>query len=194
MTNENSPQSSTVDTEKIDPLIKKYIYTAMGIGLIPIPAVDLIGLAALQFELIRSLSRKYNVPFKESQAKTIIGALMGGTAVVAGSAILSSLAKFIPLVGATTGALSTSITGGAVTYATGRLVIRHYEKGGTLNDFNTEEAKDAFNEVVADGKQIAKKIAAEAKDKTQALKKAAEQRIKKPVAQKAAESETPNVN
>ena len=175
MTKEQTDQKTAPDAELVEAILRKHIYGAMGVGLVPIPIVDFVGFSAIQLDLIRALSKEYNVPFKATEAKEIICALIGGGAGVAGSTLLASLVKFIPLIGTTTGALSATLVGGAVTYATGRLIIRHYDKGGSLNDFNTDEAKEAFDEVVAEGKVVAAKIAAETKSKAKAVKKATEQ-------------------
>lgn len=175
MTKEQTDQKTAPDAEQVEAILRKHIYGAMGVGLVPFPIVDFVGFSAIQFDLIRALSKEYNVPFKATEAKEIICALIGGGAGVAGTTLLASLVKFIPIIGTTTGALSATLVGGAVTYATGRLIIRHYDKGGSLNDFNTDEAKEAFDEVVAEGKVVAAKIAAETKSKAKAVKKATEQ-------------------
>ena len=175
MTEEQTDQKTAPDAEQVEAILRNHIYGAMGVGLVPIPIVDFVGFSAIQLDLIRALSKEYNVPFKATEAKEIICALIGGGAGVAGSTLLASLVKFIPLIGTTTGALSATIIGGAVTYATGRLIIRHYDKGGSLDNFNTDGATEAFDEVVAEGKVIAAKIAAETKSKAKAVKKATEQ-------------------
>ncbi|MBN2686033.1 MAG: DUF697 domain-containing protein [Pontiellaceae bacterium] len=175
MTEEQTTQKTAPDAEQVEAILRKHIYGAMGVGLVPIPLVDFIGFSAIELNLIRALSKEYNVPFKVTEAKEIICALIGGGAGVAGTTLLASLVKFIPFIGTTTGTLSATIIGGAVTYATGRLIIRHYDKGGSLDDFNTDEAKEAFGEVVAEGKVVAAKIAAETKNKAKAVKKATEQ-------------------
>ncbi|MBN2702989.1 MAG: DUF697 domain-containing protein [Pontiellaceae bacterium] len=175
MTEEQTDQKTAPDAESVEAILRKHIYGAMGVGLVPIPIVDFVGFSAIQFDLIRALSKEYNVPFKATEAKEIICALIGGSAGVAGTTLLASLVKFIPLTGYITGAVSSTLVGGAVTYATGRLIIRHYDKGGSLDDFNTDEAKEAFDEVVAEGKVVAAKIAAETKSKAKAVKKATEQ-------------------
>lgn len=183
MTEEKTCQKPTPDVEHIESILRKHIYTAMGIGLVPLPVVDFLGFSAVQLDLIRVLSKEYGVPFKATQAKEIICALIGGGAGIAGSTLLASIMKFVPVIGYTTGALSSTIIGGAVTYATGRLIIRHYDKGGSLDNFNTDEAKEAFEEVVSEGKEIASKIAAETKAKAKTVKNAATQYRKKKTGQ-----------
>lgn len=175
MTKEQTDQKTAPDAEQVESILRNHIYGAMGVGLVPIPIVDFVGFSAIQLDLIRALSKEYNVPFKATEAKEIICALISGGAGVAGTTLLASLVKFIPIIGTTTGALSATIIGGAVTYATGRLIIRHYDKGGSLDNFNTDGAKEAFDEVVAEGKVIAAKIAAETKSKAKAVKKATDQ-------------------
>lgn len=168
MSEETETQTVKVEPAQVDATLRKHIYAAVGAGLVPIPVVDFVGLFIIQLNLIRSLSSQYNVPFTETRAKGIVGALIGSGAGLVASPIFASLIKFVPVIGFTTGAVSSSIVGGAVTYATGRLIIRHFEKGGSLDDFNTEEAKKAFKEVVEEGKEVASKIVTETKKKASA--------------------------
>ena len=156
--------------EVVDAIIRKRVYGAIGIGFVPVPLVDFLGLTALQLELIHALSKAYGVEFKKERVKSIISSLCGGILTTASVPLAASLLKSIPVVGFTAGAASISIMGGATTYALGWVFDRHFRKGGNLIDFNAEEAKTYFKDKVEEGKtfigKIKKKVKKEAAETT----------------------------
>ena len=160
-------------TEEIaDAIIRKRVYGAIGIGFIPVPLVDFLGLTALQIEMIHALAKAHGVEFKKERVKSIISSLCGGLLTTASVPLAASLLKSIPVIGFTAGAATISIMGGASTYALGWVFDRHFRKGGNLIDFNTEEAKTYFKEKVEEGKtfvgKIKNKMKKEAKNETAA--------------------------
>ena len=156
--------------EVVDAIIRKRVYGAIGIGFVPVPLVDFLGLTALQLELIHALSKAYGVEFKKERVKSIISSLCGGILTTASVPLAASLLKSIPVIGFTAGAASISIMGGATTYALGWVFDRHFRKGGNLIDFNAEEAKTYFKDKVEEGKtfigKIKKKVKKEAAETT----------------------------
>ncbi len=151
-------ECSCPSEEVVDAIIRKRVYGAIGIGFIPVPLVDFLGLTALQLELIHALTKAYGVEFKKERVKSIISSLCGGILTTASVPLAASLLKSIPVVGFTAGAASISIMGGASTYALGWVFDRHFRKGGNLIDFNTEEAKTYFKDKVEEGKTFIGKI------------------------------------
>jgi uncharacterized protein (DUF697 family) len=147
-----------VKTEEIDAVIRNRVYAALALGLAPIPVVDLVGLTAIQIDLVRVLAKKYNVPFKKNAAKTIITALVGSVLPVGAAPLFASMMKLVPFVGLTTGAVSMSILGGASTYAIGKVFNRHFASGGTLLDVDTAKVKDSFQEQYEKGKSYASSL------------------------------------
>lgn len=133
-------------------LIRHHVYAAVGSGLIPLPFVDLIGVMGTQLNMLRKLSEVYEVPFKKDLAKSGIGALLGSISSVALAGPLGSGLKMIPLIGSTAGALSMSISGGAATYAIGKVFLQHFASGGTFLDFNPASVREYFAEQFKDGK------------------------------------------
>ena len=160
-------------TEEIaDAIIRKRVYGAIGIGFVPVPLVDFLGLTALQIELIHALAKAHGVEFKKERVKSIISSLCGSLLTTASVPLAASLFKSIPVIGITAGAATISIMGGASTYALGWVFDRHFRKGGNLIDFNAEEAKTYFKEKVEEGKtfvgKIKNKIKKETKDEAAA--------------------------
>ena len=152
--------------EVVDAIIRKRVYGAIGIGFVPVPLVDFLGLTALQIELIHALSKAHGVEFKKERVKSIISSLCGGLLTTASVPLAASLLKSIPVIGFTAGAATISIMGGASTYALGWVFDRHFRKGGNLIDFNAEEAKTYFKEKVEEGKTLVGKIKNKMKKET----------------------------
>ena len=144
--------------EVVDAIIRKRVYGAIGIGFVPVPLVDFLGLTALQLELIHALSKAYGVEFKKERVKSIISSLCGGLLTTASVPLAASLFKSIPVIGITAGAATISIMGGSTTYALGWVFDRHFRKGGCLIDFDAEEAKTYFKEKVEEGKNFVGKL------------------------------------
>ena len=154
-------------TEEIaDAIIRKRVYGAIGIGFIPVPLVDFLGLTALQIEMIHALAKAHGVEFKKERVKSIISSLCGGLLTTASVPLAASLLKSLPIIGLTAGAATISIMGGASTYALGWVFDRHFRKGGNLIDFNAEEAKTYFKEKVEEGKTFVGKIKNKMKKET----------------------------
>ncbi len=141
-----------VPAETIDGIIRKRIYAALALGLAPIPVVDLVGLTAIQLDLVRAIAKEYDVPFKKNAAKSVITALIGSVVPVGAAPLFASLVKVVPYIGLTTGAVSMSILGGASTYAVGKVFAKHFASGGTLLDMDTDKLKDGFKEQYEKGK------------------------------------------
>lgn len=138
----------------IDAIIRKRVYAAIGIGFIPVPLVDFAGLTAVQLEMIHALSKAHGVEFKKERVKSIISSLCGGALTTASVPLAASLLKSIPLIGFTAGAATISIMGGTSTYALGWVFDRHFRNGGTLKNFDTQEAKDYFKAKMEEGKNL----------------------------------------
>lgn len=152
--------------EVVDAIIRKRVYGAIGIGFVPVPLVDFLGLTALQIEMIHTLAKAHGVEFKKERVKSIISSLCGSLLTTASVPLAASLLKSIPVIGITAGAAAISIMGGSTTYALGWVFDRHFRKGGNLIDFNAEEAKTYFKEKVEEGKTFVGKIKNKMKKET----------------------------
>ncbi|MCB0566500.1 MAG: DUF697 domain-containing protein [Phaeodactylibacter sp.] len=126
--------------------VRNTLFSA-GAGLIPFPAVDAAILLGIQLNMIRSISRLYNVEFKENLVKSLIGALIGsvGTA---------GVMKVIPGLGTVLGGLTTSATAAAATYATGKVFTQHFDQGGTLLDFDPVKSREFFEKEFEAGRMF----------------------------------------
>ena len=150
--------ASIVETDKLEEskrIIKNRVIASAGLGLIPMPLVDVVGLTSIQLEMVSKLAKLYDVPFRRDVGKSIIASLVGGVLPVSMVPGTFSLLKAVPLIGWTTGAVTMSVLGGATTYAVGRVFVQHFEAGGNLLNFDPVAMKAYFAEQFAEGKKVA---------------------------------------
>lgn len=142
-----------------DTVVRNHVIWSMGASfLIPIPIADVFAVSALQLDMIRQLSRVYDIDFAETQGKAIITSLTSSTLARAGA---RSLIKLVPGIGTLIGGVTVSIFNGASTYALGEVFKRHFDSGGTILDFDTERLKKVYKEKFEKGKKVAKEWQAE---------------------------------
>lgn len=150
---EKAPVS--VAPEDVSATIRSHVIAAMGVGLVPVPVLDIVGVVGIQIKLVHSLSKKYDVRFTENIAKTLIMSLMGGVLPTAVGGSLASLVKMVPGLGSVAGAAGVSVLAGGLTYAVGRTFAAHFASGGTLLDFNPKSMRGKFKEQFQKGKGVA---------------------------------------
>lgn len=141
--------------EELDTLIRHHVWTAMAVGLVPIPLVDLAGILGVQLNLMRKLANYYRVPFLKDSVKNILSSLIGSALPVTVAAPVASLLKVIPVIGTSVGAVSMPLVAGAATYAVGKVFIQHFASGGTFLTFNPQKVKAYYSEMFQEGKNIA---------------------------------------
>jgi uncharacterized protein (DUF697 family) len=117
-------------------------------GLLPIPFVDLAAVAAVQIQMLRVISRIYDVPFSENRGKALIAGLFGTVIPVSTGVGMASVVKSIPIAGTAVGALVTPALAVAATYAIGKVFIQHFASGGTLLDFEPPNYREFISREV----------------------------------------------
>jgi len=117
-------------------------------GLLPVPFVDLAAVAAVQIQMLRVISRIYDVPFSENRGKALIAGLFGTVIPVSTGVGMASVVKSIPIAGTAVGALVTPALAVAATYAIGRVFIQHFASGGTLLDFEPPNYREFISREV----------------------------------------------
>jgi len=143
-------------------IVKANVITSIASGLIPVPLFDIISLTNVQFHMIQTLAEHYQIP-ADNINKSLITSLVSGSLPVASVLGLGSLFKSIPGIGTLAGSGSVAVISGAVAYAVGQVFIRHFEHGGTLEDFDPASAKDYFTEQFKAGKLVARELLQEIK-------------------------------
>ena len=120
-------------------------WAALG-AVVPLPIVDMFAIGAVQLQMVRRLSKVYGYDESDKTLQALITALLGTMApVYLNSALLGSSLKLAGPFG-TTGSLMASagisVFAAASTYAIGKIFVRHFEKGGTVKNFNVDDVKE----------------------------------------------------
>lgn len=135
-------------------IIMNHILWGMGMGLIPLPLIDVAAVTAVQLDMLRQLADHYDVDFNKSVGKGFISSLAGSTI----AAIGGSMIKAIPGIGSIIGGVSQAVLSGASTFAVGQVAVRHFYNGGTFLNFRAEDFKDYYKEMFFKGKQVAEDL------------------------------------
>ena len=149
--------------QEADTIVKNHIIAVMGASLVPIPLVDLVALTSVQLKMLQRLASLYEVPFSRNAGKQLIASLLGGVLPTSAAITFASFTKTVPGMGTTTGMISVSSIGGAITYAIGQAFIRHFESGGTLLDADLKQLRRLFRSKVREGKAEADQLKASAR-------------------------------
>lgn len=145
--------------EQSQAIIRRHVYWAMGLGLVPIPLFDLVAVTGVQVKMIKDISKLYKIDYKEDAAKTAVASLLAGIGSLSlSSSIAGSLFKIIPGVGQLFGAVGVSVIGGALTTAVGSVFTMHYESGGTLLTFDASKVRDYFRQEYEKAKESVKHL------------------------------------
>jgi uncharacterized protein (DUF697 family) len=153
---------SDTKTTRAEAIVKKYMLGALGVGLVPFPLVDIAALTGIQLKMLHSLAKLYEVEFSRQLGKSLIASLLGGGFPVALSFNVARLVVIsVPFYGWAAYLISTSIStslfGGASTYAIGKVFIQHFESGGTFLTFDPQQVRDYYAQQYEQGKEEARK-------------------------------------
>ncbi len=129
---------------KVESAINYSMLLSGGVGIVPIPLVDFVGVTAIQLALVKQLSSLYGVEYTASATKRTISAIIGGAVPAFGSVAVASWVKMIPVVGSVLGGSAMMLLSGASTYAIGRVFATHFEQGGTILDIEARQVKEQF--------------------------------------------------
>lgn len=149
--------------EQINKIIQNHVLYSMGLGIIPIPLVDIIAVTANQLDMISQLGTVYEKKFSEISGKSFIASVTGASLARVGASFI----KAIPGIGSLIGGVSMSVMSGASTYAVGQVARRFFEDGIDLVDIDESRAKEIYEEELEKGK----KVAADLKEKSKESKK-----------------------
>jgi uncharacterized protein (DUF697 family) len=122
------------------------MWLAMGVGLLPIPLVDMAALIGVQLRMLRRLSESYHVPFYRDIVKKLISSLLGGIIPTSLATIVGGGVRLVPVVGPIIGVMSMPVLSGATTLAIGKIFMQHFESGGTFLDFEPTKVRAYFRQ------------------------------------------------
>lgn len=135
------------DTYLVQRIIDRHALWAAGIGLVPMPFVDLVALTALQIRMLSALARHYDVHFSENVGRAMIASLSSSVGAQAvGRGAVGSVLKSIPILGWVAGLFLMPVAAGALTYAVGRVFAQHFASGGTFLTADAEAFKKSFKD------------------------------------------------
>ncbi|MFH0787409.1 MAG: DUF697 domain-containing protein [Pseudomonadota bacterium] len=119
-----------------------------GVGVVPVPLLDMATMLALQTLMVRKLAKLYDIPYKKQRSKAAIIVLLSGLSAgyIGGGAL-----KLIPLFGIFSFAAMPAVNA-AISYAVGKVFIQHFESGGTFLDFDPKKVRGYFEEQYRQGK------------------------------------------
>jgi len=126
-------------------ILKRYALASGGAGLVTAPFIGMAAITGLHLALMHDLSRLYGVEFSKDSARGILLAL--GAAFVPGwlgGTLERSLLKRLPAVTGAVGWVAMAGLSAAVTYGLGKVMIEHFEAGGTLKDVDMERLHQAW--------------------------------------------------
>ncbi len=155
MTKEQTVTDCNVTKECGSKVIRNHVLVSMGVGFIPVPILDLVGITGAQLNMLRKLAKIYEVPFTENKVKSILTSLVGAGGSIPVAGVLTSLVKFVPVLGQTIGAIALPISAGSITYAVGKVFLQHFASGGTFLTFDPDKVKDYYEEMLKEGKTVA---------------------------------------
>ena len=119
-------------------IVYRYMAVSAGAALIPVAGMDVATLAGIHVALIKQLCDHYEIDFADHAARNVLIALtisiVPGTV---GSVLSRRILGMLAPAGAVVGWTLMSAGSAAFSYAIGRVVIEHFEAGGTLDSFDT---------------------------------------------------------
>lgn len=166
----DTKQRDEARSKHANSIIKNHMIWSMGAGFIPVPIADFFAVSAIQLDMIRQLSKVYEVNFKETEGKAVITALTGSSIARLGARAV----KFIPGVGSMLGGVTLAVLSGASCYALGEVFKKHFETGGTFLDFDPARLKKYYDEKFEKGKQMARDMEKEVRESHKKAEKTAE--------------------
>ncbi|MEJ2435852.1 MAG: DUF697 domain-containing protein [Pseudolabrys sp.] len=103
-----TPEQPSADERRdtAEKLVKRMALWSGAAGMIPVPFVDMATVGGVQIQMLRRLSRIYDVPFSENRGKSLVAALAGATIPATSGLGAASLLKGLPIAGTIVGALA----------------------------------------------------------------------------------------
>lgn len=137
-----APIHLSQNLEASSQIISSAVKWSAATSLIPVPVLDLAALAAVQVKMVSDLCRQYGHSFSEEAVRGVISVLLGAI-VPNGLATYTTaaLARGVPVVGVVVNILTLGGFSAASTYAVGKILVGHFEGGGTFQNFSPEAVR-----------------------------------------------------
>ncbi len=144
-------------TEKVttaDAIINNHAWFSAVPGFVPIPIIDILGISAVQRDMVKQLCKFYDSPYSEQKGKAIVMSFTGSILSRIPAYSVRSVVKSIPVVGWALGGLSLSVFAASSTYAVGQVFKEHLDQGGTLYDLNPENFRAFYKKQFEKGREL----------------------------------------
>lgn len=138
--------------------VKTWSSWAAAAGLVPMPALDLAAIAAVQVKMVYELCKIYDVSYKEEWVQSVVtGVATSSVTVLLSGQVSGTVVRFIPYVGPILSTLIQPTLAFASTYALGQVFIKQFESGQSLGSITVESVRDSYNKQFEKAKQLFKK-------------------------------------
>lgn len=135
------------------PHIVGYALAAAGVG--ALPAVDLVGVPAIQAKLLHSLAALYGQGWNGREISEFLGLLGLGVGIGYGARVLGrSLIKLVPVLGQTAGAVWGATSSGATTYALGKAATVYFGHRRSGERIDTAALRQVYAEALSSGSAL----------------------------------------
>jgi uncharacterized protein (DUF697 family) len=138
---------------RAEEIVKNRSLVAAGIGLVPLPAFNLISATVIQVSMVQSITRLYNIEVKKSWIKNVIASVLGGAAAIGLSGAATRGLGAVPVLGTSLAVLSAPAMNGLTTYAVGYMFIRYFESPEGFLKANVRALGEWFAEGFRDGRE-----------------------------------------
>lgn len=147
-------------------IVHQHSAVAAGVGVIPVPAIDIGGLAVVQLRMLAKLADKYDVKYSGNLGRTLVSALLGVLVPVSLKTTTYGFLRAVPVFGPLLGFLTLPGFAWAATYAIGTVFIDAFEQDEDFNTIDLDRAKQKVKEVFDKASEKANDAAGAAASKT----------------------------
>lgn len=124
--------------------VKRYAAASAGLGVIPIPALDMAAIGTSQLLMIRSVAKIYGLDLSKDRVRAIVATTVGGAVPVVVGGGLSSIFKAIPVIGTIAGIVTMPSVAGLTTLTLGTALADHLDADGSLDELGLTQLRATF--------------------------------------------------
>jgi uncharacterized protein (DUF697 family) len=130
--------------------VRYYRRWTIAMAAAPIPLVDAALVSGVQIRMVIRLAKLYGVPFERVRVVSLVSALFGGwTPYTISTGVAGAAARMAPGVGTVIGIATSVGTSTLATEAIGQMFIQHFERGGTLLDFEPRKYRQRLEKATS---------------------------------------------
>lgn len=144
------------NSKRANEIINNHVWFATVPGFLPVVVLDVLGITAIQLDMIKQLCNLYEREYSHQKGKALVTSLTGSIMGRIPGYTLRSVLKSIPVVGWVLGGLSLSASAGVTTYALGQVFKEHLDSDGTLHNLDINSFKKFYVEQLEKGLELLK--------------------------------------